>query len=74
MLFKGRSCYPLSPDKKNGEDDESATVGKNDLLIKILSKLKNLEETDKSFISNHEALNYLETIEGQCFKKINSLD
>jgi len=35
-MFKGVSCYPLSPYDKNSDETQNINVSNNDQLIKIL--------------------------------------
>ena len=59
-LFRGNSCFPLSPkyDKKN-------KISSDDQLIKIMEVLPDLSEDDTSFVKNLSALKTLEAIKMQ---------
>lgn len=58
FLFKGQSCYPISP----AGDKENNTVSKNDQFIKILQRYPNLnKDVDLSFLSNDDQLSYFDS-------------
>ena len=53
FFFKGQSCYPISPEGKNGLEED-------DQIIKILSRYENLHpDTDFSFIVDENEKEYL---------------
>ena len=57
-LFKGNSCYPISPINAQGND-----VGENDQIIKIFQKFKNInEEQDFSFVDCDDSIGYLQQV------------
>ena len=64
-MFKGDSCYPISPyeDKNNKSLDPNSEpiVDSKDQMIKILSKM-NIEKRDLSFCNGVDHLKYIETM------------
>jgi len=59
-MFKGGSCYPISPFEEGPDPD--GVVDANDQMIKILSKV-NIEKRDLSFCSADEHLQYMNTMQ-----------
>ena len=53
FLFKGTSCFPISP----GENKES--VSENDQLIKLLERYSIDPDVDFSFVTNEDGETYL---------------
>lgn len=56
-LFKGSSCYPISPCEK-----ESHTVERTDQMVKILGVLGSVKN-DYSFIKNVNSKGYIQNIQ-----------
>ena len=55
-MFKGQSCYPISPSGK-----QSNVVSSNDQLIKILERFPKIDkESDLSFASSEEQITYVD--------------
>ena len=55
-MFKGKSCYPISPSRQ-----QSDVVSSNDQLIKILERFPNIDkESDLSFASSDEQITYVD--------------
>ena len=52
ILFKGKHCFPLSPQPENEED------GSRDQFAVILKKLGRMNDYDFSFIRSEDALDY----------------
>lgn len=53
ILFKGDSCYPMSPiDQKSREDDDTACVSEHDQLKLILGVIGDQDSNNLSFISD----------------------
>ena len=51
FLFRGKSCYPMSPADLNNQNN----IEKSDQIFKIASKMPNLlTETDLTFLSNED--------------------
>lgn len=61
-FFPGRSCYPLSPDKKKGQE-KKRKVGDEDQLNIIIQKIGPLTEDDMSFLSASKQSHYLKQFE-----------
>ena len=53
ILFRGHSCYPLSPVKEYS-NDELPEIEDTDQMMVILSHLRDLNEMDLSFIQEQE--------------------
>jgi hypothetical protein len=53
ILFKGKHCFPLSP--QADEDDD----GSRDQMAVILQKVGKLTEHDMSFVRSEDALEYI---------------
>ena len=61
-FFPGRSCYPLSPDKKrkkNVDDKKKSKVSDEDQLNIIINKIGPLNEEDMAFLSASKQTHYL---------------
>ena len=66
FLFRGTSCFPLSPCKsmieqrkaQEGGEQQANVVSSNDQLIKICQKYPNMGPMDFSFITNQSVANY----------------
>ena len=57
-LFKGNSCFPISPCAKNQEQ-----VHEYDQLFKILERYPNMnQDIDLSFITTDDVLKYLQKV------------
>ena len=63
QMFNGLSCYPLSPTKHTRESDKRLNINSQDQLCMILQKLQVIKESDTSFITDDNALVYLNKIE-----------
>jgi len=59
VIFPGKSCYPLSP-QKNSMNQNS--IAKNDQLKLIIETLGQLNHHDTSFVTDSLALEYLEKL------------
>ena len=59
-LFRGSSCFPLSP-RKVSEVDGMPLLDNKDQLFKILEVIGAPTEDDKSFVSDETAEKYLES-------------
>ena len=66
ILFKGQSCYPLSPDAKKGNDN---CISSKDQINKIFKALGSPDDLDTSFITDPVAKQY---IANQCDNKVKS--
>jgi len=64
-LFPGKSCYPLSPDKKNTESRGGFPYSVDDQLSVIFKVIGTPNDEDKSFVANERALEYLNTFPAQ---------
>mmetsp|Transcript_11358 Transcript_11358/g.19144 ORF Transcript_11358/g.19144 Transcript_11358/m.19144 type:complete len:309 (+) Transcript_11358:287-1213(+) len=61
ILFKGSSCFPLSPcEKANAEGQKVPVADENDQLKVILRILGNQTEEDVCFLSDMKSVNYIE--------------
>lgn len=58
ILFKGDSCYPISP-LPMSYDGSQQPISSNDQLFRILKVLETPDELDQSFISDQETREYL---------------
>ena len=64
-MFKGSSCYPLSPvrDKRSSNNDSIAgddmSIDRNDQILQILGKMDIDMGEDLSFITENEHLKYI---------------
>jgi serine/threonine protein kinase len=56
VLFPGKFCFPLSPKMSQN----SSTISKKDQLKVIINVLGHLNEEDISFVTDDEALEYLQ--------------
>jgi len=64
-LFKGNSCYPISP--KGGDEKH---VSSNDQIFKIFERFPNLNnKTDLSFVTSDEQSFYVEKAVKQTIHK-----
>jgi serine/threonine protein kinase len=61
-LFKGNSCFPLSPKKSGSDGSKSRVVSSGDQIIKILEILPALNSADKSFINDQSAIEYIDKL------------
>ena len=64
-MFKGLSCYPLSPCESAKEANEAGIniVDKEDMLIKILEYMEPLDKLDKSFLTTNAARSYVKKLD-----------
>lgn len=60
-LFPGKSCYPLSPDTNSNKIRHGFPSQKNDQLSIIFSVIGTPTEEDKSFVTDEQALEYLDS-------------
>ena len=58
-LFPGKSCFPLSPDKKPTEKRHGFPFSNQDQLSVIFSVLGTPSEDDLSFVTDQKAIEYL---------------
>jgi mitogen-activated protein kinase 1/3 len=58
-LFPGKSCFPLSPDKKIVERKNGFPLSANDQLSVIFGVIGTPNDEDKSFVLDKLALEYL---------------
>lgn len=58
-FFPGRSCYPLSPDKKKKDGEKRSKASDDDQLSVIISIVGPLSEEDMSFLSASKQTSYL---------------
>ena len=80
VLFLGKSCYPLSPDKDSTVDVDG-TDGNEELKISSKDQLKQIcrvmgkpTEHDKSFITEESAIEYLDlTVQHKHRNKLETL-
>ena len=69
-FFRGNSCYPLSPaDETLQRVKGSDYVAKKDQILAIIKNLGHPSHFDQSFISDDQALTYLENIENPKYNK-----
>ena len=59
-LFPGKSCFPLSPAKAPTENQSGFPLSSNDQLSIICQIIGTPSESDKSFVTDQKALEYLE--------------
>ena len=59
-LFPGKSCFPLSPAKNPQEQRKGFPFSSNDQLAIIFAIIGTPTESDKSFVTDLKALEYLE--------------
>ena len=59
-LFPGKSCFPLSPAKNPTEQRKGFPFSSNDQLAIIFAIIGTPTESDKSFVTDLKALEYLE--------------
>jgi len=59
-LFPGKSCFPLSPAKNPTEQRKGFPFASNDQLAIIFAVIGTPTESDKSFVTDLKALEYLE--------------
>ena len=59
-LFPGKSCFPLSPAKNPTEQKKGFPFSSNDQLAIIFQIIGTPTESDKSFVTDLKALEYLE--------------
>lgn len=59
-LFPGKSCFPLSPAKNPTEQRKGFPFSSNDQLAIIFQIIGTPTESDKSFVTDLKALEYLE--------------
>lgn len=62
ILFRGTSCYPLSP-VKEFSDEEFPEIEDTDQMKVILSHLRELDEMDLSFIQEEESLQFVHNMQ-----------
>jgi len=62
ILFKGDSCYPMSPMKKKDAKTGSA-ISKNDQLQQILRVLGDLDEKDLEFVKEPEVISHCKSLQ-----------
>ncbi|KAL8271443.1 hypothetical protein Esti_004644 [Eimeria stiedai] len=60
-LFPGSSCFPLSPDQKNGDDSKLQTRGNKDQLNVIFNVLGTPSEEEIEALESEEAKQYIRT-------------
>lgn len=60
-LFPGKSCFPLSPDKNPIEQRKGFPFSSTDQLAVIFEVIGAPSETDKSFVTDQKALEYLDS-------------
>ena len=63
-LFPGKSCFPLSPAKNPTEQRKGFPFSSNDQLAIIFQIIGTPSESDKSFVTDLKALEYLEQFSG----------
>ena len=63
-LFPGKSCFPLSPAKNPTEQRKGFPFSSNDQLAIIFQIIGTPSESDKSFVTDLKALEYLEQFPG----------
>lgn len=59
-MFKGLSCFPMSPCKemKEAEDQSVNIVDQHDMLITILNDIDKLHRVDTSFLTDKATRKY----------------
>lgn len=60
-LFPGKSCFPLSPDKNPTEQRKGFPFSSSDQLAVIFEVIGSPNETDKSFVTDQKAQEYLDS-------------
>lgn len=55
VLFKGKSCYPISPKDGVDPDDDVNTISSSDQLIKIIDVLGYQDMTKLKFLNDDDA-------------------
>ena len=60
-LFPGKSCFPLSPAKDPTEQRKGFPFSSTDQLAVIFALIGSPTDDDKSFVTDHKALEYLES-------------
>jgi mitogen-activated protein kinase 1/3 len=64
-LFPGKSCFPLSPAKNPQEQRQGFPFSNQDQLAVIFAVVGTPSESDKSYVTDQKALEYLETFQYQ---------
>ena len=62
-LFPGKSCFPLSPAKQPTEQRSGFPFSSNDQLAIIFQIIGTPSDSDKSFVTDLKALEYLNTFQ-----------
>jgi hypothetical protein len=60
-LFKGNSCFPLSP-KRGANEQKSRVISSGDQIIKIMEIIPKLTSEDMSFVSDSSAIDYIKKL------------
>lgn len=72
QFLAGASCNPLSPcasdDGSEGSDDETISLSSRDQLLLILRLLGHQSDEDLSFITDLNAINYVNSLQAQSGK------
>jgi mitogen-activated protein kinase 1/3 len=64
-LFPGKSCFPLSPAKNPTEQRLGFPFSNQDQLFVIFAVIGTPTDSDKAFVTDQKALEYLETFQVQ---------
>lgn len=72
-LFKGDFCFPLSPKMKDNSEEFLFTP-QNDQLKEIVQQIGELNDDDKSFITDPNAVKYVNKTVKECGNHTTSLN
>lgn len=72
-LFPGKSCFPLSPDKKPAEKRHGFPFSNQDQLSVIFQVLGTPNEDDMSFVTDTKAIEYLSSFAGASRKNLREM-
>jgi len=59
FLFKGKSCFPISPLTNDNDGIEKQIIGSQDQLLLIMKGLGPLKSNQLSFITGNTIMKYL---------------
>jgi len=72
-LFPGKSCFPLSPDKKPAEKRHGFPFSNQDQLSVIFQVLGTPNEDDMSFVTDTKAIEYLSSFSNAARKNLREM-
>lgn len=59
IMFRGDSCFPISPLRQDDGDESNIQISISDQIIKILEVIGTQQTQDTEFITDDQALTYL---------------